>query len=217
LPRQCWVDQPNQPDYIKLGKYLITDPIFDGRWLVNLPKPLEYLKDVKAKIGGNPGAYFCAQGADSLGPWPSHSVLSGSDWADWAYDLLQRKIAPGTSGAFPVAHLNAETDDIDWQMAMLKRWRSHAPRRLTVWSPVAHKATLFRNVGWKIAALGIIVAPQCYVGPNNDRVDSANEVQAWVDIGIPAKNVWPFLFGTQLGAWWGEVSGAVIFTQGQLQ
>ena len=216
MPRQVWVDQPNQSAPLKLGKNNITDPIFDGRWLAQLPNPLEFLKGEKTKYGGNPGAYFCAQGTDSLGAWPSHNAMSGPAWADWAYDLFWHKIAPGTSGDFPCAHLNAETDDVDWQIAMLKRWRAHLPKRLTVWSPVAHKATLYRAVGWKLASLNIIVAPQCYVGPDNERVDSANEVQAWVDIGVPAKRVWPFLFGSQLGAWWGEVNGAVVFTQGQI-
>ena len=214
--RQCWIDQPDQPDYIKLGKHSITDPIFDGRWLATLDKPLEYLQDVQAKTGGNPGAYFCAQGTDSLGAWPSFRTMSGPTWADWVWSIFWGKLAAGTSGAFPCAHLNPETDDVDWQIGMLSRWRAHAPKRLTVWSPCAHKANLFRSVGWKLASLNIIVAPQCYVGATNERVDSANEVQAWVDIGVPAKRVWPFLFGSQLGAWWGEVNGAVVFTQGQI-
>lgn len=216
VPKQCWVDQPKQPDYIKLGKHGVTDPIFDARWLVGLPKPLEFLRDVKTKTAGNPGAFFAAQGTDSLGPWPHYNTMSGPAWADWAYDLLQKKIAPGTSGSFPCAHLNPETDDVAWQMGMLKRWRAHSPKRLTVWTPAAHKANVFRDVGWEIAALDIIVGPQCYVGANMDRVESANEVQAWVDIGIPAKRVWPFLDGAALGAWWGEIGGAVVFTQGRL-
>jgi len=220
MPRQAWIDQPQQPDYIKLGKHQITDPIFDGRWLAGLPKPLEYLNGVRLKIGGpfkmsNPGAYFCAQGTDGLGAWPSYNDLSGEEWADWAYDLLQKKIAPGTSGSFPCAHLNPETDDVDWQLAMLRRWRDHSPKRLTVWTPVAHKANVFRAVGWELAALDIVVGPQCYVG-NMERVESSNEVQAWVDIGIPAKRVWPFLDAADLGAWWGEIAGAVVFTQGRL-
>lgn len=214
-PRQAWIDQPAQSDGIKLGKHSITDPIFDGRWLAQQDKPLEFLRAEKLKLGGNPGAFFCAQGVDSLGAWPHWNTMSGPAWADWVYETFQKKIAPGTSGSFPCVHLNPETDDVPWQMGMLKRWRAHAPKRMTVWTPVAHKASLFRDVGWEIAALDIIVGPQCYVG-DMERVESANEMQAWVDIGIPAKKVWPFLDGAALGAWWGEIGGAVVFSQQRL-
>ena len=214
MSRCAWLVQPEQSDYVKLGKHGITDPIFDARWLATLSDPLDYLKDVKAKTSGNPGVYYCAQGSDSLGAWPHWNTMSGPAWADWVYEL-HRSIAPGALGAFQI-HLNPETDDVEWQLAMLKRHRRHFPKCLTVWSVVAHKANIFRAVGWKIAALDVIVSPQCYVGLNMERVESENEVLAWVDIGIPAKRVWPFLDGEKLGAWWGEVGGAVVFSQGRL-
>lgn len=214
MPRQCWIDQPQDADYAKLAKHNCTHAIFDGRWLAQHPNPLVYLNDVKTRLGGA-GAYFCAQGQDSLGAWPSHNAMTGVEWANWVYDTLQKQIAPGTAGGFPVAHLNPETDDVGWQVAMLKRWRARSPRRTTVWSPVGHKANVFRSVGPQLAELGIIVAPQCYVG-NMERIESSNEVLAWIDIGIPAKNIWPFLDGAELGHWWGEVGGACVFTQGRL-
>ncbi len=215
MPRQCWIDQPLEADIPKLKKHLITDPIYDGRWLAQLDNPLEYLKAVRGQLGGNPGAYFCAQGADSLGSWPGPSTMSGPAWADWVYETFQKKIAPGTSGAFPCVHLNPENDDIQWQMAMLKRWRARAPRRMTVWSPVCHKAPLYVDVAAQIAQMNIVVAPQAYVA-NMDRVESSNEVLAWAAIGIPTRLIYPFLDGRTLGLWWGEIGGAVVFTQSRL-
>jgi hypothetical protein len=177
--------------------------------------PLMYLRMVRDTIRGNPGAYFCAQGTDSLGAWPSYDDLKGPQWADWVYNTFQKKIAPGTSGDFPVVHLNPETDNIAWQMSMLRHWRAHAPRRTTVWTPVAHKAEIFKSVAWEIADLNIIVGPQCYVG-NMERVESANEIQAWQRIGIPRQQIMPFLDAEQLGHWWGEEGGAIAFTQARL-
>jgi hypothetical protein len=215
MRRQIWIDQPKQPDYPRLKAHLITDCVFDGRWLAQLSDPLAFLKDVRDKAGGPSGAYFCAQGADSLGPWPRWQDMTGPEWADWVYDMLQHHIAPNTSADFPICHLNPETDDVGWQMAMLKRWRSRSPRRWTLWSPLVHKAPLYRSVGWEIAKLGVYVSPQCYVG-QMERVESSNEVLSWIDIGVPAKRVWPMLDAAALGHWWGEMGGAVAFTQGTL-
>lgn len=215
MRRQVWIDQPADADVPKLKKHSITDAIFDARWLLQRADPKAYLERVRDQLGGPSGAYFCAQGEDSLGAWPSWKTTTGPEWADWVYETLQQKIAPGTSGQFPVCHLNPECDDLTWQVSMLKRWRVRSPRRLTVWSPVCHKADVFRAVGGTLSALGITVAPQCYVA-NMDRVESSNEVLAWIAIGIPPERVWPFLDGATLGHWWGEVGGAVVFTQGRL-
>lgn len=214
MNRQVWIDQPKDADVLKLKANLITNAVFDARWLAGLADPLQYLARVRNSLGGA-GAYFCAQGADSLGAWPSWRTTTGPEWADWAYDLLQHKIAPGTSGSFPVAHLNPECDDVSWQLAMLKRWRTHSPKRFTVWSPISHKANVFRPVGPELAKLVDVVAPQCYSGAM-ERVESSNEVLAWISIGIPPLKVWPFLDGAALGQWWGEVGGAVVFTQGRI-
>lgn len=216
MRRQVWIDQPHLPDVPKLKKYTITDAVFDGRWLASHAGPLEFLKNVRDELGGPSGAFFCAQGVDSLGAWPRWQDVTGPEWADWVYDTFQKKIAPGTAGNFPIVHLNPETDDVIWQMAMLKRWRARSPRRWTLWTPVTHKANVFRSVGYQLAELGVIVGPQCYVDPGMQRVESANEVAAWVDIGVPVANVWPVLDGADLGHWWGEVGGAVVFTQGRL-
>lgn len=216
MSRSVWVDPPNDPDYDTLAKHGITDPIFDARWLSRLAKPLEYLKAVRDKTHGTAGAYFCSQGSDSLGTWPSHLLLSGPEWADWAYNLLQKTIAPGTSGGFPVAHLNPETDDVEWQLSMLQRWRARSPKRVTVWSPPAHKATVFTDIGYKLAAMNVIVSPQCYVGEPMERVESANEVLAWAAIGVPTRQIQPMLDARTLGHWWGEIGGATAFTMGGL-
>jgi hypothetical protein len=213
--RACWIDQPAGPDYPKLAKHSITAPIFDGRWLAEKSNPLDYLKEVKAKAGGNPGIFLCAQGTDSLGAWPSYRDLTGKEWADWAYNMVQNKIAPGSSGTFPVVHLNPETDDVEWQLAMIKRWRQRSPRRTTVWTPIAHKAEIFQLAGKAIATLGIIVGPQCYVG-NMERVESENEVQGWLRAGFPRTQIMPFLDGAELGHWWGEEVGAIVFSQVRL-
>lgn len=214
--RACWIDQPNQPDYTKLVRHDVTAPIFDGRWLAAMGiGALPYLKEVRNRIRGNPGAFFCAQGSDSLGPWPSYDSLTGPEWADWVYETFQKKIAPGTSRDFPVVHLNPETDDVQWQMTMLRRWRARSPLRSTVWTPVAHKAEIFKAVADEIGNMNIIVGPQCYVG-NMERVESSNEVQAWQRVGIPRTQIMPFLDGENLGHWWGEEVGAIVFTQNRL-
>lgn len=217
MSRVCWIDQPQQPDVPKLKKHLITDAIFDGRWLAQMgpAQALDYLEKVRDQLGGSPGAFFCAQGSDSLGAWPSWRTTTGPEWADWVYDTFQNHIAPGTAGAFPVVHLNPECDDVTWQMTMMKRWRMRSPRRYTVWSPVGHKAPIFKAVAGQIVQHNIIVAPQCYVG-NMERIESANEVLAWAQIGIPVTKIQPFLDGATLGHWWGEVGGAIVFSQNRL-
>lgn len=217
--RAIWIDQPQEPNYDKLIQEQITAAIFDLRFLAQksgTPRgALPYLESVRNKLRGNPGAFAAAQGEDSLGAWPSYDDLTGEEWADWVYELFQLKVAPGSKGDFPVVHLNPETDDVDWQMSMLRRWRARSPRRTTVWTPVAHKANIFQAVGTQIAALNIIVGPQCYVG-NMDRVESSNEIQAWQRIGVPREQIMPFLPADDLGEWWGEEVGAIAFIQSLL-
>ena len=220
MNRVVWIDQPSNPDYPKLKKHLVTSAIFDGRWLAQKSDlALQYLNHVRDQLGGPSGAYFCAQGADSLGAWPSWQDHTGPQWADWVYEEFQKKIAPGTSGNFPVVHLNPECDNPQWQVAMLKRWRVRSPRRYTVWSPVGHKAELFRNVASAINESNVYVAPQCYVATEEDpmaRVESSNEVLAWASIGVPLTRIQPFLDGEKLGHWWGEVGAAIVFSQNRL-
>lgn len=221
MTRAVWIDAGNEARSDLTTRYGITQVFYDARWIMlenTAAKPqgaLEYLKSVQAK-GFQPGVYICSQGSDSLGAWPSAKTLSGPEWADIAYDWVQKKIAPGTSGSFPLVDLNCEVDDPAWILAMGARWRQHSPRRFTSWSMCAHKYPLFKDSSVQIGVLFNLLKPQCYEGAMQ-RVESASELDGWQSIGIPRERIAPMLDGAQLGDWWGSnAGGATAYTQGRL-
>lgn len=210
MTRGVWVDMPNDPDYELLEKLGITDPFFDGRWLAEKANPLAYLREVKKRLP-NPGVFLCSQGEG----WPSHKDTDPKAWADWAYKLVQLKIAPGTGGSFPLVDLNCEVSDPTWLITMLKRWRWHEPKRTTAWVAEAHKYPLFQNdFGRQLKDLGIIVKPECFAdvpGAPMSRVESATEVLEWAKI-VGVDRVIPCLDGSQVAHWW----AGTAFTMGRL-
>lgn len=208
MNRGVWVDANNDLDPAKVQKHGLSEAFFDGRWLAAKTDPLAYLAGVKQLVR-SPGIFLCAQGEG----WPSPATMTGAEWAWWAYDLVQHKIAPGTGGAFPLVDLNAEVDDLTgWVIPMLRQWRRHSPRRATALVVCAHKAELFRPVVNDLINLNVIVKPECFVDPGMQRVESSYEVLAWEGIGFPAERIVPCLAGDQLGAWW----GGTAFTMGRL-
>lgn len=133
--RALWIDEGNDAHGDLRACFDITEPVFS----VRDPRVTRaYLDSVKAK-GYAPGLYLCSQGEG----WPSHSKLTGREWADWAYSEVQVRIAPGTSGGYPTVHLNCETSDASWLVAMLKRWRARSPKRVTYLLIEGRKAGIF--------------------------------------------------------------------------
>lgn len=161
----------------------------------------------------NPGLYLCSQGEG----WPSADTMTPVAWADWAYDKVQKQIAPGTAGSFPKVMLNCETHDANWVIAMLKRWRAKSPRRETYWSPEGRQAGLFNPA--QIQALNdmnIGVSPQAYTGHNQTPYQPhlPGVIDEWLKAGLRANLLWM----TWDGAWkplpynW----QGFVFTQGRM-
>jgi hypothetical protein len=208
MARACWVDSGNDFNRaLALPPMSITQPHFDVR---DARITLDYLKARKAE-GLEPGLYLCSQGDG----WPSHSKLTPEAWADWAYETVQKRIAPGTSGRFPLVDLNCETG-ADWVMRMLRQWRKHAPNRSTAYVCAAHQWPLFTAYGTELRRLKIVIRPECFVDPGMRRVESADEALGWMRVGLDPLMVKPMLDGAALGEWWGETSGASVFTQGRI-
>jgi hypothetical protein len=220
--RAIWIDPPNDPDPLRLKAEQITDPIFDARWLAakGSSDAPTYLGLWRGRLAGIVGIYICGQGDG----WKPSSSTAPQPWADWAYDLVQVKVAPGTSGSFPSVDLNVETANPQWMDAMLRRWRSHSHRRATAWSMPANKAPYYASLVPLLVSLNIVVKPQCYAGETRDaqgntileRVESAHELATWEDAGMPRSMIQPVLDAAQLGLWWGVPYGATAFTQGRL-
>ena len=204
IGNEVWVDAGSDPDPAKFARAGATVPYFDARWVAAKSDPLDYLK-AWSKAPGMTGAglYLC-----DPWQWPGPPTNPGA-WADYAYDLVQRKCAPGTSGSFPHVDLNYEQDNPAWLVAMLQRWRSHEPKRVTSWVVQARKAPIYSAIVPTLNKLGITVKCECYVG-NMERVESSAETEAWRAAG--ATRVFPMLDGAQLGAYW---QGSA-FTMGRL-
>lgn len=205
--RACWVDGNNDMDAVKLARHGITDPYFDARWVAAKPDPLGFLKSVRDK-GFIPGLYLCSQGEG----WPSHHELSGSEWADWAYDMVQLKIAPETRGNFPRVCLNNEIHDAEWILAMLRRWRARSPRRWTSWSMEGHQTGwMGPSFGETISPFVQAVHPQAFRG-DLSRFESDRVALEMVAIGFPVDKVFCVLAADDLGEWW----DGVVLPQGRL-
>lgn len=203
--RGVWQDANNDPNYGMLEAHQIDCAYFDVR---DERVTLQYLENVRNQLG-SAGLYLCSQGEG----WPNASEVSGRQWADWAYETVQKRIAPGTSGQFPRVILNCETHDRAWIVAMLKRWRSRSPRRATCWSMEGHQYDLFRPIATELEDLTISVGPQCYVGdpPNRHRIESGTEVARWGEL-VGSERVIPFLDASSLGWWW----RGIAFSAGSL-
>jgi hypothetical protein len=198
-----WQDANNDPNYGTCAKHGIDCAYFDVRdERVTLP----YLEDVRNRLG-SAGVYLCSQGEG----WPSAGTTTPKAWADWAYEEVQKRIAPGTSGQFPRVILNCETHDVAWILSMLKRWRARSPRRATCWSMEGHQYPLFAGHAQELDALTISVGPQCYSGDMSRRIESGREVQEWGAI-VGAERVVPFLDAKALGDWW----RGIAFSMGSL-
>lgn len=155
--RQCWIDEGNDARGDLHSMFGITDPIFSVR---DPRVTRSYLDGQKAK-GYAPGLYLCSQGEG----WPSHHDLSGRAWADWAYNEVQVRIAPGTSGSYPKVHLNCETSDAVWLVTMLKRWRARSPKRETSLLIEGRKAGIFSpDQVTAINSLGVYVCIELCAG-----------------------------------------------------
>lgn len=201
--RSLWIDRNNDADYARLRKHGITEPIYD----VQDPRvTLAYLTAVK-KLGFAPGLYLCSQGPG----WPSHYTLSGREWATWAYQTVQA-IAPGTSGAFPKVHLNCETSDADWLVEMLKRWRSHSPKRETSLLIEGRQAGIFSPS--HVAAInktGVYVCPEFFTG-NMTLHPEGFVTLPMLRVGFNAKTLYGVYDAKHLPYDW----QGVAFTQGRL-
>lgn len=205
--KQIWVDPPSEADYTKLRAWDVTDPFYDIRWD---RLDLAYLQEVRSK-GFNPGLYICSQGEG----WPDAHSTAPAAWADWAYGEVKR-IAPRTSGNFPMICINAETHDDQWLLAMFKRWRSHSPKRWTSWSMEGHQG------GWMVANPAFVsgmnalnldaYCPQAYRG-GMVRMESDRVALDMVLAGFPASKVFCFYDAAQVGYWY----DGVLYTQGRLQ
>lgn len=212
--RACWVDGNNDADYAKLARHGITDPYFDARWVAAKANPLTFLSSVREK-GFTPGLYLCSQGEG----WPSHDDLSGREWADWAYELVQRKIAPGTRGDFPRVCLNCEIHSADWILEMLLRWRARSPRRWTSWSMEGHQTGWMTSsasaevLGFAetVAPLLQAVHPQAFRG-DLTRLESDRVALEMVAAGFPIEKVFCVYAADDLGEWW----DGVVLPQGRL-
>lgn len=216
MSRALWVDAGNDLDVAKAKANEITDPYFDGRWLaaINGPgsrTPLSYLTSYKQQ-GYAPGIFLCSQGDG----WPNAQTTKPADWADWAYDLVQHTIAPGTSGSFPKVHLNCEIHDAGWLLAMLKRWRSHSPKRETALLIEGMQGGWFKAVARQISwDLGVTVIAEAFHG-NMVRSESADVLLDLVNAQTALSHAGVCLDAAQLGDWWGVNVPAVAFTQGRL-
>ena len=201
--RSLWIDEGNDADSARMVSHGITEPIYSVR---DPRVTLSYLGTIKAK-GFNPGLYMCSQGEG----WPSHHDLTGKEWADWAYKEVQR-IAPGTAGSYPKVHLNCETSDAAWLVAMLTRFRAHSPRRETYLLIEGRKAGIFSPD--QVAAINntvVFICPEFCTG------DMTPHPEGFVTLPmLRAGFLSKFLYGVYDAAnlpydWQG-----VAFTQGRL-
>lgn len=207
LDRGVWIDG-GDPAYHVLEDELVSLALFDVRDPRVTPA---YLEDVLRRIP-KVGLYLCSQGEG----WPDAKQITGPAWAKWAYDQVQRIAGPMplAQGKDVRAVLNCETHDVSWILSMLKRWRTHSPKRGTCWSMEANQAELYTAHALELRQRGVIVGPQCYVVVPGDpmaRVESGHEVAAWSKI-VGVDRVSPFLDGAKLGHWW----EGVAFTQGRM-
>lgn len=164
--RSLWIDEGSDADSARMAANDITEPIYSVR---DPRVTLSYLGTIKAK-GFNPGLYLCSQGEG----WPSHTQVTGKAWADWAYKEVQR-IAPGTAGSYPKVHLNCETDDAQWLVAMLARWRSHSPKRETYLLIEGRKAGIFSPA--QVTAInnsGVTVCPETFRGDMTPHLEGSS-------------------------------------------
>lgn len=202
--RAVWVDEGNDADYGKLQGHGITEPFYSGK---DPRVNLLYLNDVRTR-GFNPGVYLCSQGEG----WPGAHETAPAAWATWAYNKI-REVAPGTSGKFPLVHLNCETHDPDWLLAMFKRWRARSPRRWTGWSMEGHQG------GWMtpafvtaMKALNIdAYLPQAFKG-NMAPIESDRTALDLIKAGFTWDKVWCMYDAAQIRGIW----DGCLFTQGRL-
>lgn len=206
LDRGVWIDG-GDPAYHVLEQELVSLVLFDVRDTRLTP---DYVRGVLAR-GLKVGLFACSQGEG----WPDARTTTARAWADWAYSHIQSIASPlGDAGKGIRACLNCETHDVGWILAMLKRWRSHSPKRATVWSMEANQADLFAAHALELRQREVIAGPQSYVVVPGDpmaRVESAHEFKAWAAI-VGADRVAPFLDAAALGHWW----EGIAFTQGRL-
>lgn len=205
LDRGVWIDG-GDPAYHVLEEELVSLVLFDVR---DPRLTAAYLRDVLTKIP-RVGLFVCSQGEG----WPSSDSTAPRAWADYAYREIQRVAdSLGPQGGQIRACLNCETHEVAWILAMLKRWRSHSPRRGTVWTMEGNQAEPFIPHAAELRERSIDVGPQAYLGAMRpqDRIESGHEVSAWGKI-VGVDRVVPFLDAAALGHWW----EGVAFTQGRL-
>jgi hypothetical protein len=202
------VDEGNDPAYHVLADGEYTDVYVSVR---DPRVTLTYLNGIQGR-GYHPGLYACGQGTG----WPNPTTHSGPAFADWVYDAVQKRIAPGTMGSFPKVMLNCETHDTGWLMSMFKRWRKKSPRRETYWSPEGRQAGLFsRDQVAVLNELNIRVVPQAYRGHDKTPYDAhlPGVVDEWLKAGLRSELVWLMYDG----AWALPYNWqGFVFTQGRL-
>lgn len=201
-----WLDRGTGLDPVKAKIHQITCAIEDVRDATK-----ESVAYNAFQTGGGGVYAVVGKGAG----WPE-VPLDPVPAADWVEKQLQR-CDLGKPNA-PTVHLNYEGDDPTWINAFLLRYRAHRPLRQTLWTMQAHKAAIYHGstVTKTLVAKNIAVGPQCYVGDENERVESGNEIAAWAANGIPVPMIQPFLFATDLGGWWGEAVPMTAYIQGRL-
>lgn len=181
--RAIWVDENNDPAW-----HLLKD-FTDVYVSVRDPRvTLTYLNGIAGR-GFHAGLYACSQGTG----WPNPTTHSGPAFADWMYEQVQVRIAPGTMGSFPKVMLNCETHDVEWLVAMFKRWRKRSPRRETYWSPEGRQAGLWSPAQVKVLNdLAIRVVPQAYRGTDKTPYDAhlPGVVDEWLKAGLRSDLIW---------------------------
>lgn len=195
-PNGTWVDAGNDPFASVLRKAGIVEVYFDIRQSRLTPTYLDTIR----------GQGF-APGFHADWNWPEVPTSPGG-FAAW---IDQRMKQIGWLGNAPI-HINDEIHDASRIATLLKTWRSLRPKRRTLWTMEGHQAPIFAGIADVIVQANVEIGPQCYVGPDMIRIESASEVQAWASLGIPVERIRPFLNASQLGAWW----TGIAYTQGLL-
>ena len=196
--RSLWLDRGTGPNPAKIKQYSIGCVYEDIRGATKASVA------ANAKLCGASGVYACWN-------WPEVPT-TGFGFADWVNEQLKRCDLGKPDQ--PRVDLNSENDAVDYVRALIARYRSHRPDRVTGWSPQAHKASIYAPLRSMLQAKNITVKPQCYHGSDNDmhRVESALEVQTWWALGIT--RVEPMLWAESLGDFW--EGNATIYIAGRL-
>lgn len=210
-----WVDEHNDADYIKLGRYGIDTPYFS----IRDPNVANYLEHAHERTGKG-GIYFA---------WNWYPTLTGRTLADVVSLELQhiiedlRGLGVASSATFPAVCANLEDDATlngdaycHYVADFCARWRQHRQQRLTDWALQAHKGELFASLPHVVSAINaakVGIVPELYAGNPVVPQDGLALATDLITRGFLASYVHGFYWGRwPLPEWW----DGYVFTQGQL-